>query len=106
MRISAVATRLDRLGCFLAALLRQRLGEDGDKGRRQRAFGEQVAREIGDAEAEQEGVVDEAGAEQAGHDDFAQESGDPRHCHRHGDNPRRSNHALGRSRILRVRRHR
>ena len=61
---------------FLAAFLRQRLREDGDEGGRERAFGEQVAREIGNAEAQQKRVVDEAGAEQARHDDFAQQSGD------------------------------
>ena len=36
----------------------------GTKARGQRAFGEQVARQVGDAEAEQERVVGQAGAEQ------------------------------------------
>ena len=61
---------------FLAAFMRQRLREDGDEGGRERAFGEKVARQIGNAEAEQKCVVDEAGAKQARHDDFAQKSGD------------------------------
>ena len=63
-------------GGLFAAFVRQRLREDGDEGGGERAFGEQVARQIGNAEAQQKRVVDEAGAEQARHDDFAQQSRD------------------------------
>ena len=87
-------------GGFLAALLRQGLAEDGDEGGRERAFGEQVAREIGDAEAQQEGVVDEAGPEQAGHHDFAQQARDAGHGHGHGDDAGGPNHAFGRGGTL------
>ncbi len=85
---------------FLAAFVLQRLGEDGDEGGGERAFGEEVARQIGNAEAQQKRVVDEARAEQARHDDFAQQSGDARHGHRHRDHPGRPDHALGRRRIV------
>ncbi len=87
-------------GCFLLALLRESLREDGNESGRQCAFGKQIAREIGNAEPEQERVVDEAGAEQARHDDFAHQSSDARHGHRHRDHPGRPDHALGRRRIV------
>ena len=95
IRISAVADQVREDRCFLAALLRQGLGEDGDEGGRQRAFGEQVAREIRNAEAQQERVVDEAGAEQPRHHDLAHQAGDARHGHGHRDDARGSNHAFG-----------
>ena len=85
---------------FLAALMRQRLREDGDEGGGERALGEKIARQIGNAEAQQKRVVDEARAEQARHDDFAQQSRDAGHGHRHRDHPGRPDHALGRRRIV------
>ena len=61
---------------FFSPFLRQRLREDGDERRGKRAFGEQIASEIGNAEAQQERVVDEPGAEQPRHHHFAHQSGD------------------------------
>ena len=88
------------MAASLLAFLRERLGEDGDESGGERAFGEQVAREVGNAKAEQESVVDEARAEQPGHHDFAHQAGDARHGHRHRDDSRRPNHAFGRRWIL------
>ena len=51
-------------------------GKDGNERRRERALGKEVARQVGDAEAEGESFVFNAGAEQVRHDGFAQESGD------------------------------
>ena len=60
-------------GFFLAAV-RQILGEDGDERARKRAFGEQIARQIGNAEAEHERVVDQPRAEQPRHHALAHQA--------------------------------
>ena len=54
--------------------------KDGDEGGRERAFGEQIARKVGNADAQKEGVVNRAGAEQPRHDDFAHHPGDAAHA--------------------------
>lgn len=95
----ALATRFEA-GGFLAAAGGERLGEGGDEGRGQGAFGKQVAGEVGDAEAEQKGVVDEAGAEDAGEDDFAEQAGDAAGENGERDDARRAHDIIGRRRVL------
>ena len=70
-------------GGFLAAV-GEIFGEGGNERARQRAFGKQIAGQVGDAEAQHEGVIDQAGSEQAGHDAFAQEAGDAAHQNSYG----------------------
>ena len=70
------------------------VGEGRDKRGRKRAFGEQIAGEVGDAEPEQKGVGGLARAKQAGHDDFAHKPAQPAQQNRPGDHAGRAHNAL------------
>ena len=87
---SAVATRLESSAASRFALGRQILREDRNEGGGKRALGEQIAREIGDAEAQQKRVVSLAGAEQARHDHLAHQPADAAQKNRGRDHARRS----------------
>jgi hypothetical protein len=64
------------LARFFGVLRREIARERGDECRRQRAFGEQIACEVGDAVADAVGVERSARAEQPAQYAFANESGD------------------------------
>ena len=65
----------------------QVLRKDRDERRRERAFGEKVARQVRNPHSEQERVVNLARAEQARHDHLARHPGNPAHRDGGGDRP-------------------
>ena len=83
-----------KLGGFLLPFCGKVFGEDRHEGRGQRALGEQIAREVRNAEAEKECVVDLAGAEQAGHGDLANEPRDAAQKDSSRNHSRRPHQAL------------
>ena len=86
--------QVGKLGGLALALGGEVLREHRNEGRGKRALGEQIARQIGNAEAEQEGVVGRARAEQARHDHFAHQAGDAAQKNRRGDHARRAEHVF------------
>ena len=64
------------MGGFFLRFLVQRFYESGDEGGAESAFGEEVAGEVRDAEAEDVGVVSSGGAEVMSERDFANQAGD------------------------------
>ena len=80
---------------LLAALRCQILSEYRDERGRQRALGEQIAREVRNREADPERVEDGAGAEHRREHDFANQAGDRGSCNRNRDDPGRTDYAVG-----------
>ncbi len=82
----------------LLAAIGEIFGEGGNERARERAFGKKIAGQVGNAEAQHEGVVDQAGAEQAGHHAFAQQAGDAAHQDGDGNDACRADDAFALSR--------
>jgi len=70
-------------GLFLALVV-QVFDECGHKCRRQRTFGEEIPRQVGNTEADNERVELRPGSEQPGHHTLADKAGHPAHQHRYG----------------------
>ena len=73
-------------------------GEGGDKGGRQRALGEQIACEVGNAKADDKRVIGHAGAEQPGHGDLTSQSGEAAEEDRRRHHAGRAHHIVLRRR--------